>query len=464
MPPSITNEIVAFLLKKKSIPQSVIQQSLIHIIDGLAVMLAGARRNCSKKLVQVLYERQNQGDSTFIGFPAKGHSADAALINGTSGHADDYDDTQLSTVPDRIYGLLTHPTVPVLATALALGERTSASGRDVLNAFIQGFEVECKLAEAIRPQHYQQGFHTTGTIGAFGACAAGSQLLHLEESSLRYALGITASLSSGIRVNFGTMTKPLHAGMAAFNGVTACLLAQQGFTADQMALDSEWGFMQVLGGGWEPERIIGKLGNPFALVTPGASIKIYPCGSLGQPTMYALQQIVQEEDLHPHEVREIRVRAGPNILAPLRYTHPENELEAKFSLQFGLACILVRHHAGLDEYTSSTVQDPIIRETMLKVKPLLDPKISNMSVEKMRSTLEIELNNHRVITQFIDSVPGTAEYPLQKRDLKRKFWECAAYTLSEPRVSIVFNMIQNIRKLKEINQLTSLLIPNHKRY
>ena len=137
MPPSITNEIVTFLLKKKSIPQPVIQQSIIHIIDGLAVMLAGARRNCSKKLVQVLYERQYQGESTFIGFPTKGHSADAALINGTSGHADDYDDTQLSTVSDRIYGLLTHPTVPVLATALALGERSAASGRDVLNAFIR---------------------------------------------------------------------------------------------------------------------------------------------------------------------------------------------------------------------------------------------------------------------------------------------------------------------------------------
>jgi 2-methylcitrate dehydratase PrpD len=462
MVPSITNEIVTFLLQKKRIPQSVIQQSLIHVIDGLAVMLAGARRHSSKKLVQTLSEPQYKGESTFIGFSVKGRAADAALINGTSGHADDYDDTQLSTVPDRIYGLLTHPTVPVLASTLALGEHTAASGRDVLNAFIRGFEVECKLAEAIRPQHYQQGFHTTGTIGAFGACAAGSQLLHLEESSLRCAFGITASLSSGIRVNFGTMTKPLHAGMAAFNGVTACLLAQQGFTADQMALDSKWGFMQVLGGGWEPERIIGKLGNPFSLVTPGASIKIYPCGSLGQPTMYALQQIIQEENLHPHEVREVRVRAGPNILAPLRYTHPDNELEAKFSLQFGLACILVRRHARLEDYTSSTVHDPEIRETMLKVKPILDPEISNMGVEKMRSILEIELNNHRVITQFVDSVPGTPEDPLKKHDLQHKFCECAAYTLSEPRVSTVFNMIQNIRTLKEINQLTSLLIPTHK--
>jgi 2-methylcitrate dehydratase PrpD len=456
---SITDEIVTFLLEKKNIPQSVIQQALIHVIDGFAVMLAGARRNCSQKLVEVLCERQSSAESTFIGFPAKGYSADAALVNGTSGHADDYDDTQLSTVPDRISGLLTHPTVPVLAAALALGERTAASGRDVLNAFIQGFEIECKLAEAIRPHHYQQGFHTTGTIGAFGACAAGSQLLHLEEPSLRYALGITASLSSGIRANFGTMTKPLHAGMAAFNGVTACLLAQRGFTADQMALDGEWGFMQVLGGGWEAERIMGKLGKPYAFVQPGASIKIYPCGSLGQPTMYALLQIVQKTDLHAHEVREIRVRAGPNILAPLRYTYPKNELEAKFSLQFGLACILVRRHAGLDDYTSTVVQDPIIRETMLKVKPILDPEVANMGVEKMRSILEVELNSHRVITQFVDSVPGTPDQPLQKHDLKHKFCECAAYTLSESRANTVFDLIQNIRNLTKINQITSLLTP-----
>lgn len=457
---SITDEIVTFLLEKKSVPHDVIQQALVHIIDGFAVMLAGARRNCSQRLVEVLRERHSVGESTFIGFPVKGYSADAALVNGTSGHADDFDDTQLSTAPDRIYGLLTHPTVPVLAAALALGEREAVSGRDVLTAFIRGFEVECKLAEAIRPDHYRQGFHTTGTIGAFGACAAASQLLHLEETMLRYALGITASLSSGIRVNFGTMTKPLHAGMAAFNGVTACLLAQRGFSADQAALDGEWGFMQVFGGGWEEERIISKVGNPYALTTPGASIKIYPCGSLGQPTMDALLQIVHEEDLHAHEVQEIRVRAGPNIIAPLRYMRPSNELEAKFSLQFGLACILVRRRAGLAEYTSNVVHDPMIRETMSKVKTILDTDIASMGVEKMRSILEVELHNHRVITRFIDSVRGTPEQPLQKHELYQKFCECATYTLSESRTNTVFDLIRNFENLSEIREVLSLLTVN----
>ena len=163
--------------------------------------------------------------------------------------------------------------------------------------------------------------------------------------------------------------------------------------------------------------------------------------------------------LSGREVREIRVRAGPNILAPLRYTYPKNELEAKFSLQFGLACILVRRHAGLDDYTSTVVQDPIIRETMLKVKTILDPEVANMGVEKMRSILEVELNSHRVITQFVDSVPGTPDQPLQKHDLKHKFCECAAYTLSESRANTVFDLIQNIRNLTTINQITSLLTP-----
>jgi 2-methylcitrate dehydratase PrpD len=332
-----------------------------------------------------------------------------------------------------------------------------ASGRDILSAFIRGFEVECKLAEAIRPDHYRRGFHTTGTIGALGACAVASQLLQLEETALRYALGVTASLSSGIRVNFGTMTKPLHAGMAAFNGVTAGLLAQRGFTADQTALDGDWGFMQVFGGGWEAEKVIGKIGNPYALITPGASIKIYPCGSLGQPTMDALLQIVRKEDLHAHDVREIRVRAGPNILAPLRYARPVTELEAKFSLQFGLACILVRRRAGLAEYTSTVVHDPMIRETMLKVKPMLDPEVASMGVEKMRSLLEVELHNRRVITRFVDSVRGTPEQPLQKYELYDKLRECTAFTFSDARAQIVFELIENLENLSEITELTSLL-------
>src|SRR5439155_1506135 len=171
-----------------------------------------------------------------------------ALPKAASGHPMDEDDTQLATTPARLFGLLTHPTVPALSASLAVGERLGVSGRVFLEAFLVGFEVECKIAEAINPSHYQRGFHSTGTIGTFGAAASAARLMKLSPMQTAHTLGIAASMSSGIRVNFGSMTKPLHAGRAAENGVTAAEPASRGFTAGDDALDGEWGFCQVHGG------------------------------------------------------------------------------------------------------------------------------------------------------------------------------------------------------------------------
>jgi 2-methylcitrate dehydratase PrpD len=320
-----------------------------------------------------------------------------------------------------------------------------------------GFEVECKLAEAIKPEHYIRGFHTTGTIGAFGAAAASSSLLRLDEEELRFALGMTASMSSGIRVNFGTMTKPLHAGMAASNGVVACMLAKKGYTADRESLDGRWGFMNVLGHGVDPEKLIGKLGNPYALLYPGASIKMYPCGSLGQPSMDTFLEIVTEDDLMPKDIREIRLRAGPNILEPLRYTSPVNELQAKFSLQFGLASILVKRRAGLREYTTEIVNSKDVKEAMAKVKTHLDPEVACMGKEKMRSIVEVELHGGRVIQRVADTARGTPEKPLTKGELDTKFWECASFVLENDKLEKAVEMIRRLEDLSSIKKLTSLL-------
>jgi 2-methylcitrate dehydratase PrpD len=457
---SLTTEIVDYLLSEDSPPADVKRKAVEHVIDGLAVMLAGSRTDCSEKLVGFVREKGGKPLATLIGFGFKAYHSDAALVNGTSGHADDYDDTQLSTSPDRIYGLLTHPTVPVLAAALVVGEVTGCSGREFLEAFIAGFEVECKLAEAIKPEHYRRGFHTTATMGAFGALTASCRLMGLDEKRLRYALGITSSLSSGIRANFGTMTKPLHAGVAASNGVTACVLAEKGFTADEEALDGRWGFMEILGGGADPDKMMGKLGNPYALIYPGASIKMYPCGSLGQPSMDVLLEIVLEEDLKPGDVREIRLRAGPNILDPLRYREPVDDLQAKFSLQFGLASILMRRRAGLREYTPEFVNDPDLRRIMDKVKTIHDPEVSAMGVDRMRSIIEVELQDGRVIGRLADTARGTPEKPLKDHELDDKFRECASFALDEDRTEEVLGVIRRIEGVTRIEELTSLLTGN----
>ena len=192
----------------------------------------------------------------------------------------DYDDTQLSTTPDRTFGFLTHPTVPALAASLAIAEQLGVSGADFLEAFLIGFEVECKIAEAIDPNHYQRGFHSSGTIGVFGAAASAAKLLKLEPAAVAHTLAIASSMACGIRVNFGTMTKPLHVGRAAQNGVVAAELASRGFTRAENGLDGEWGYFQVFGGGAELDRLIPVLGKPYTIVNPGVSIKPYPCGSL----------------------------------------------------------------------------------------------------------------------------------------------------------------------------------------
>lgn len=457
MSSSITDEVVDFILGRPHASKHVTMKAVQHITDGFVVMLAGSRTECSKTLVDFLGEYRSDNSCTLIGFETKSSPPDSALINATSGHADDYDDTQLSTSPDRIYGLLTHPTVPALAASLAVGEKLACSGSEFLEAFIAGFEVECKLAEAINPQHYRRGFHTTGTIGAFGACAASARLLKLREPELRCALGITASMSSGIRANFGTMTKPLHAGRAASNGVMASMLGKRGFTADMNALDGQWGFMKVLGEGCDPEKIVGKMGNPYALVDPGATLKMYPCGSLGQPSMDTLLEIVKELDLKPSDIKRIGLRAGPNILEPLRYKQPIDELQAKFSLQFALASIAVRRRAGLREYTDVFVNSSEIREMMSRVETIHDPEMAAMGVEKMRSIVEVELSDGRIIRRLADTARGTPEKPLKEADIYDKFQECASFVLSPEKTRELYETIRNVEDLSDIRLLSSLL-------
>ena len=454
---SLTGEVVDFLLRGESPPADVRAKAVEHIVDGVAVMLAGSRTDCAQKLADFIGERGGSPSSTVIGFGFKSSASDAALVNGTSGHADDYDDTQLSTAPDRIYGLMTHPTVPVLAAALAIGEATGCSGWELVEAFIVGFEVECKIAEAIKPDHYRRGFHSTGTIGAFGAFAASGRLLGLGELELRHALGIVASLTSGIRVNFGTMTKPLHAGMAASNGVTASMLAMRGFTADENALDGRWGFMEILGHGSDPELMVGRMGNPYALVHPGATFKMYPCGCLGQPSMDAMLEIVLEEDLKPEDVREIRLRAGPNILEPLRYSEPVTGLQAKFSLNFALASILLRRRAGLREYTTEFVTRPEVVDVMRRVRTIHDAEIASMGVEKMRSILEVELVDGRVVRRTAEEYRGTPEKPFMGHEVDEKFMECASFKMDEGRAREVLGVIRGLEEASDLGDLTGLL-------
>jgi 2-methylcitrate dehydratase PrpD len=275
------------------------------------VILAGSTLQGSAIVRDYVKGASHRQDATVLGAAGfMAPAASAALVNGASGHAMDFDDTQLSSTPDRTYGLLTHPTVPALASALAVAERQGASGAAFLEAFLVGFEVECKIAEAIDPDHYLRGFHSSGTIGTFASAAAAAKLMRLNDAPIRHMLAIAASLSSGIRVNFGSMTKPLHVARASENGIFAAELAAKGFTGGGDGLDGQWGFFQVLGGGADIDRLVGAIGRTYSIVTPGISVKPYPSGVLSHPSMDAMLKLVTDAGVTPDQIQAVRLRAA----------------------------------------------------------------------------------------------------------------------------------------------------------
>jgi len=442
----------------KDIPSDALTIGRRCIADGIAVMLAGSTTAASEILRAQVREDGSREEATTIGRDSlRTRAASAALVNATSGHAHDYDDTQLSTASDRIFGLLTHPTIPPLAASLALGERLGVSGRTMFEAFLVGFEVECKIADAIKPTHYKQGFHTSGTIGAFGAMAAAAKLLKLDRQALAHAIGITASMSAGIRVSFGTMTKPLHVGRAAFNGVSAAELAARGFTSGADALDGQWGFFQVTGGGFDVERIVGALGNPWTIISPGVSIKPYPCGCLGHPTMDAMLTLVTTHDVKPEQIKKIRLRAGSNILNPLRYKIANTELEAKFCPSFMLSAVALRRKAGVNEFSDDFVRSAPVQAMMRKCETVFDQEIENRGFVRMLSIVEVELEDGRVLTQESGPYRGGPERPFTRQELRDKFMECGLLALPAARLDPVFERLESFEQIERVGEFTSML-------
>jgi 2-methylcitrate dehydratase PrpD len=460
-PAGATEAVVAFIegVSIDRIPERAIAESKRSLIDGFGVVLAGATVRGSAIVREYVGACGGRADATILG-PQKmsATAAQAALANAASGHAMDYDDTQLSDAPDRVFGLLTHPTVPVLAASLAIGERANVSGRAFIEAFLTGFEIECKIAEAIKPEHYVRGYHSTGTIGTFGAAASAAKLLKLTREQTAHAIGIAASMASGIRVNFGSMTKPLHAGRAAENGVTAAELASRGFTAGDDGLDGEWGFFQVAGGGADLLRIMNVLGKPFSIVEPGVSVKPYPCGSLGHPTMDAMLKLVTDHDVKPEQIARVRVRAGSNILNPLRYKTAKTELEAKFCLPFMMTSIALRRRAGIREFTDEFVSSGPVQVMMARVDTIFDPAIEARGFDKMRSIVEIDLVDGRKLSQASDErYRGGPERPFTREELHDKFTDCASLILSADRITRAIAAIESVDRLKSVRELVIAL-------
>jgi 2-methylcitrate dehydratase PrpD len=459
---SVTEQAVRFIgtARFEDLPAEAVRIGRRCVLDGFGLFVAGCAEESIRILVEDARDQGGRPDALLLGAGDVMVPAPiAARVLGTAGHAHDWDDTQVSRDPRHQYGLLTHPTIPALAAALVMSQRLrEVSGRDLMLAFLVGFEVECKISEWMLPEHYKRGFHSSGTVGTFGACVAAAKLLGLRGDMLARALGIAASMAAGIRVNFGSMTKPLHVGRAAENGVTAALLAARGFTADRRALDGPWGFFSVHGAGVSQEKTTEGFGRIWSIVEPGVSIKPYPSGILTHQSMDAMLKLVQEHDLAPEEVERITFNAGSNILNPIRYPVATNHLEAKFCMPALLAMIVLRHQAGRKEFEDAFVASPRMQDMQRRIMTELDPEIEAQGTDKIRSRIEVTTRDGRKIVEWADErYRGGPDNPMSDAELEAKFRACAEDLLDEARQAEVIETARRVETLPRAAELARLI-------
>ncbi|CAM3761197.1 MmgE/PrpD family protein [Bordetella sputigena] len=427
--PPLTRYVAEFVVdtREQDIPQEVRQLGKKAILDALGVALPGAISQPGRVLAGYLHDLGCPGPATVLGTALTLSPRFAALANGTAMHADDYDDT-LQAETGRFQGV--HPTAPVLSAVLAAGEARGASGRELLLAYQVGVEVACRLFDATHINHILNGFHATATCGMLGAAAAMGRLYGMDAAGIATTLGIAASQAGGLQENFGQSVKPFHAGRSAEVGIFAADLRQRGFTASPIILEAKRGFFQALGGGCEASRLMGKLGQPWSFVDRGIWLKAFPTGSLGHPAMTKMLELVKRHDIRPGDVKRIHVKTSQNIHHTLLHHHPTTELQAKFSLEFCLAALLLERRCGLNQFHDEYVRRPDVQAAIAKVDytTFTPEEAARDHHNIVTSYVEIELNDGTRYGERVDAGKGNKANPMSEDEVADKFRECAEFS------------------------------------
>lgn len=463
--PGLTRYVAQFALKLKyeDIPSDVIALGKKSILDGFGLALAGSVADSgplSRKYVQSL--GLAQGHATVIGSSLKATPRFAAFVNGVSIHADDFDDTQLAVAKDRVYGLLTHPTVSVLPPVFAIAEGGGVSGKDLMTAYHAGVEVETKISEAISPRHYEDGFHSSGTCGSFGSAAGCARLRGLTLEQTLTAFGIVGAEAGGLRENFGTMTKPFQPGHAAENGVAATDLAKLGWTAAQNILEAQRGFFHAYGGTYDPAAILNNLGNPWTFANPGISIKPHPSGSLTHPAMNAMMRLIQKNNIVATDVEKVDVGTNHNMPSALIHHRPQTGLQAKFSMEFCIAVLVLERKAVLSQFTDEYVRRPEVQEMIRRVNFYIDPVAENAGFDKMTSLITVHLKDGRTLKDQADFAKGSPAEPMTFEEETVKFRGCAEYAhWPKDNTDAIIESVSTLERATDMSKLSGLLTGAH---
>jgi 2-methylcitrate dehydratase PrpD len=415
------------------------------LTDCVGLMFAGAREALAAKLGEVIVDAP--GGIALVGSGRRAGRVDAALYHGAIAHAHDYDDVS--------HPSYTHPSCHLLPTLLSLADLTNADGRRVIAAYATGLEIEGKLGRVMNLGHYNRGWHSTATLGTMGAAAAGANLVGLGLDQTAVALAIAASSASGLRANFGTMTKPLHAGLAARNGVLAVLLARSGWTAADDILEHPIGFQEVFSGegGLDPTAW-SALGSPWEITTDvGLGLKLYP-SCAGTHCAIEAAQLLREQ-IGEEEIR--RVRVGQSELGSKILIHPNapTPLAAKFSMPFCVSAALVTGEVGLATFGDEGLWDPEIRSLMERVEVVVDDRVRHHP--DFGAAVAAELASGRREEVVVTEPKGTQERWPTTPELMAKFVECAEAALGRKPAEHMFEAWQSVTKTGSFEELTAVL-------
>lgn len=421
--------------------------------DTIGVMLAGAAEPVASITRRTALAEAATGPASLFGTPRTTSATWAALVNGTAAHALDFD--------DMCWTSMAHPSAPLVAASMAAAELIDAGGRRVLEGYVAGFEVEAVLGRAMNPSHYEQGWHCTSTIGTLGAAAAAARVMGLGAEATSGALAIAASEASGLKENFGTMVKPLHAGLAARNGVLAALLARDGLTASRRAIDGSQGLLvATFGGHGDLDASLLTLGQRWEIVDEGISVKLYPSCAGTHPTIDTLLDLRREHDLGPEDIEAVDIGVDGVIPTVLIHDRPTSGLEAKFSLHFCAAAALAHGRVGMDMFEASGVLDPVVQRLIPRVTMRVDDALVGASPPLTHARVRVTLADGRTLERAVSGARGYPDRPASTADRDGKFLECATRCVSSAAAERALDYLKALDTSPHLKELAALLTPS----
>jgi 2-methylcitrate dehydratase PrpD len=449
---SATARLAEFVVKTalRDCPDAAVGQVRRAALDTLGVVLAGAGEPVAASVRAVARAEGGTPLCTVIGTSMRTAPTWAALANGTAGHAHDFDDTN--------FALMGHPSVPLLAAILAAAEAEPADGAAVTLAYLIGFEVSAALGAALNPGHYARGWHATASIGTLGCAAAVASVLRLDPVQTRHALGVAASLASGLKENFGSMTKPFHAGQAARNGVFAALVAREGLTASDSALDGRQGYAAAFGQAPLPPDAFEGLGQRWQVLSSGIAVKPYPSCALSHSAIDALLELRARHALGADQVAEVEVGVNPVVPDVLRHASPGNGLERKFSMQFCAAAALATGRVDLASFAEGPVADAGTRALMDRVRMVVDPTLPDGLNEHAWTRVTVRLRDGRTLGSPARGASGHPDQPLTETQLRDKFLACAVPVLGPDEANGVATQLTHLEEIPDVRALTARLV------